>query len=97
MKPLVNVTVFPSRFVKTTFTAPNGPPGVTAVILVGLLTAIEEAGCPPKATVAPNSNPLPEMLTEVPPFVTPLAGVMLAKVGGGATVTVKVPKLVVTA
>src|ERR1035441_1319590 len=90
-KPLVSVAEVLSGLVTTTVAAPNGPGGVIALISVPLLTTTEAADWPAKVTPAPNSNPLPVMVTEVPPLVRPLFGVMPVNVGGDPAITVNVP------
>jgi hypothetical protein len=55
-----------------------------AVIELMLYTLTFTAAAPPKLTVAPGANPVPEIVTEVPPLVVPDVGEIVATVGAGA-------------
>jgi hypothetical protein len=57
--------------------------GVVAVIVALFVTFILLAGNPPKLTVAPVANPLPLIVTDVPPFVVPEFGDMAETTGVG--------------
>ena len=81
VKPFVSVPTCVSGLVTTTFTVPAARAPVVAVIDVALLNVTPVAATPPMATVAPFTNPVPAMPTEVPPVVGPLFGVMLVTVG----------------
>ena len=52
------------------------------MIVLELTTTTFVTAEPPSETVAPATNPLPEMLTDVPPAVVPEFGVMPVIVGG---------------
>ena len=58
---------------------------MVAVIEVAL-TVSTVAGRPPIVTVTLLTKPVPVMVTEVPPAVTPRFGVILVTVGAGALV-----------
>lgn len=68
-------------------------PPVTLGGVMQLIDVLDEtvtlgAGTPPNVTVAPVSNPLPEIVTDVPPTAGPVLGVTEAIVGinGGGLV-----------
>ena len=86
VKPAAKVFVCASVFVTTTLTAPAEWAGVTAVIVVPLETITEVAADPPKVTVAPARNPVPEIVIDVPPAVGPEFGSTLVGTGGGTNV-----------
>ena len=69
--------------VTTTFTAPAACAGVVAVIEVLFTTVTPVADVPPSLTVAPARNPVPVMVTAVPPAVVPEFGVIALTVGAG--------------
>jgi len=71
--PPVSVAV-PLLSVTTTLTAPTAWAGVLAVMLVVLTTVTPVAAVPPNVTVAPETNPVPVMVTAVPPAVVPEVG-----------------------
>ncbi len=82
----------------TILTAPAVPAGVVAVIEVALLTVNEVAGVVPKVTAVAPVNPVPVMVTEVPPAVVPDVGETLVNDGAEAVyvyVPVAVPPGVV--
>jgi hypothetical protein len=54
-------------------------------MLVALLTTTPVAAAVPILTVLPEMNPVPVIVTAVPPVVGPLAGVILVTVGGIGT------------
>jgi hypothetical protein len=59
------------------------------VIVVLPRTFIFVAAVPPKATVAPTANPVPEIVTVVPPAAGPEVGERLAMTGAVFGVMVK--------
>ena len=70
-----------SEFVTTTSLAPTVPVGVVQVIEVEESTTKLVQEAPPTVTVAPTANPVPIMVTEVPPEAVPDAGEIEVKVG----------------
>jgi hypothetical protein len=60
--------------VTTTSTVPAARAGVVAVIDVALATVTPLAAVPPNDTVAPAANPVPLIVTAVPPAVVPEDG-----------------------
>jgi len=80
VKQPTHVPICASVLVTTTFTDPAAPAVVVPVIEVGLIVATVSAD-PPNETVAPLWNPVPAMLTEVPPALGPLVGVTDVTVG----------------
>ncbi len=62
-------------------TVPADPAGATAVIEVAELTVTLDAAVDPNLTVSPEANPLPVIVTEVPPAVGPADGLTAATVG----------------
>jgi len=83
VKPFERVPLWPSVFVTTTLTAPAAWAGVTEVIVVLFVTETFVAATPPKETVAPDTKPVPVIVTDVPPFVVPLFGEIADTVGAG--------------
>ena len=67
--------------VTTIFFAPAVPAGVVAVIDVALTTDTPVADTPPTVTVAPETNPVPVIVTAVPPAKGPPVGLTDATVG----------------
>jgi hypothetical protein len=67
--------------VTVTVTAPALPAGVLAVIWVPLTTATFVAAAVPKVTVAPAAKFVPVIVTDVPPDVGPLFGLILVTLG----------------
>src|SRR6266542_670620 len=61
----------PPGFVTTTLTEPLACAGVTAVTEVLPTTLTDDATAPQKATVAPDANPVPKIVTVVPPSAGP--------------------------
>ena len=59
------------------------PAGDVAVIEVAELTVKPVAGVAPKVTAVAPVNPVPVMLTEVPPAVGPEVGEIRVTVGAG--------------
>jgi hypothetical protein len=56
---------------------------VVAVIVVLLTTVTPVAGVPPRLTVCPARNPVPVIVTAVPPAAVPDAGEIPVSVGVG--------------
>src|SRR5512139_3935052 len=79
---LAAATSRPSRLATVTSTGPAAWAGVRAVISVGLTTTTFVAAWPPIVTVAPATNPVPVMVTFVPPGVTPVVGTITENTGG---------------
>ena len=69
--------------VTVTVAAPALPAGVVAVIVVLFTTTTLVAAVPPIVTVAPAAKFVPVIVTDVPPLVEPLFGVMLVTLGAG--------------
>ncbi len=67
------VAPVPSGLVTATSTVPAACAGVVAEIEVAEME-LTVAATPPNVTVAPDSKPLPEIATEVPPAVVPDEG-----------------------
>lgn len=84
VKPFARLPLCPSVLVMTTLTAPAACAGETAVMLVADPTATELAAVPPMVTVAPDANPVPVIVTAVPPLAGPLVGENEMTDGGGA-------------
>jgi hypothetical protein len=62
--------------VTTTLTPPEASYGVVAVIVLLLMTLMLEAVVPPKLMFAPETKLLPLIVTDVPPVLVPLFGVI---------------------
>lgn len=77
MFPALVPRALPTR----TLAVPAVSDGVTAVICVPDTTTIEVALVPSKVTVELPTNPVPAMVTGVPPEGGPLFGVTLVTVG----------------
>jgi len=88
VNPPVFVPLDPFVLVTTTSTVPAACAGVNAVIDVLFTTATFEAALPPMETVAPDWNPVPLIVIEVPPTVGPDAGESVLTVGVGVGVGV---------
>ena len=71
----------PPLLVTVTSTVPAASAGAVAVIDVAEFTVTLEAAVDPNLTVFPEANPLPLMVTDVPPAVGPLAGLTAETVG----------------
>ena len=80
---MVNVPLWASVLVTTTFTAPAACAAVVAVIDVLLTTVTLVAAVPPRLTVAPARKPVPVIVTGVPPAVVPDVGEIALTVGAG--------------
>lgn len=52
-------------------------------MIVVLVTVTSVGAAPPSVTKAPDANPVPVIVTVVPPVVVPEAGVIEATVGAG--------------
>jgi hypothetical protein len=88
VKQPVQVPFCVSAFVTTTFTAPGSCDVVVPVMLVAVMPMIVRAA-PPSDALAPAWNPLPLIVTPVPPADGPLFGV--TDVTAGPTTYVKQP------
>src|SRR5208283_1539080 len=80
------VALVPPGVVTVTSTVPAEPAGETAVMLVADTTVTLLAPVKPKSTVAPVTNPVPVIVTVVPPANGPAAGEMPVTVGTGSYV-----------
>jgi hypothetical protein len=79
VKAVVFVVV-PPTVVTDTDTLPAIPAGVTALMVV-VLVSVKVAVADPNLTVVAKPRLVPVMVTVVPPAVEPLAGVTLLMVG----------------
>ena len=71
--------------VTVTVAVPAACAGETVVIVVGLVTVTEVAACPvPNVTVAPLENPVPVMVTMLPPVASPEVG-LIEVIAGAVT------------
>jgi hypothetical protein len=77
------VAEVPPAVVTVTLTVPADSAGDVAVMEVAELTVTAVAVMVPNITVAEEVKPVPMMVTEVPPAVLPLAGVIDVTVGLG--------------
>jgi hypothetical protein len=75
----------PPGVVTSTLAAPALPAGVVAVICVALTTVNAAALAAPNLTVVAAVKFVPVMVTEVPPDVVPLVGLIELTVGDGVT------------
>ena len=75
----------PAEVVTLTSTVPV-PAGLLAVIVVLLTTTTPVAAVVPKLTAVAPVNPVPVIVTGVPPAAGPLAGLMPVTTGAAATV-----------
>ena len=81
----VLVVVVPPGVVMVMSRVPGGWAGEVAVIDVVELTVMLVAGPVPKATVvAPGTNPVPVMVTTVPPASGPPLGLVAMTIGTGS-------------
>jgi hypothetical protein len=79
------VALVPDGVVTTTSTVPAAVvAGLVAAIEVAESTVYEVAGVLPKRTAVAPVNPVPEMVTTVPPVVGPELGERPVTVGGDA-------------
>lgn len=79
---MVRLPLRPPGLVTVTVAAPEVPAGVVAVICVALTTTTLVADAVPIVTVAPATNLVPAIVTDVPPAIGPLFGEILLTVGG---------------
>jgi hypothetical protein len=82
-----------SRFVTTTFLAPDEPDGVVAVMELCVTRITLVAGIPPIETVTPDWNPVPVIVTVVPPVSGPEFGEILITVGAAEVYVVALTSL----
>ena len=75
-------------FVTTTSCAPAEPAPVVHVIDVDDATVTEVHATPPTLTDAPDKNPVPVTVNDVPPIAGPATGPTDKTVGGGFTMIV---------
>src|SRR5512133_693893 len=76
----------PSAFVTITWTVPGVPAGAVAVIAVSLVGGTKLAGLPaPNSTALAPVNPVPLIVTVVPPAVGPCVGLSPVTVGTSAS------------
>lgn len=78
---MLSVPVWASVLVTTTLTAPAVWAGVEAMIDVVLAIVTAAAEVPPNFTEAPARNPVPVMVTVVPPLMVPELGEIAVTVG----------------
>jgi len=78
----VLVADVPPALLTVTSTVPPASAGATAVIEVAELTVRLEAAVDPNLTVSPAANPVPVMVTDVPPAEGPLFGLTAVTVAG---------------
>jgi len=74
----------PVAFVTVTSTVLAASAGATAVIDVAELTVTLVAATLPKLTRSPEANPVPVMVTDVPPAEGPVVGLIAVTVGASA-------------
>jgi hypothetical protein len=86
VNPPASKPLCPSVLITTTLTVPVACAGVTAVSDVPFVTLTLVAAVPPMETLAPARNPVPDMVTEVPPLALPEFGVTEVTVGAGTGV-----------
>jgi hypothetical protein len=80
------VAEVPPGVVTVTSTVPASPAGEVALMLVGLTTVTSVAALVPKLTVTGAMNPVPVIVTAVPPAAGPDAGATTVTVGAAAYV-----------
>jgi len=78
-------------FVTTTFCAPADAAGVVQDTDVADPSTTDVHGAPPTVTVAPDTNPVPVIVIDVPPDVEPTDGATPVTVGGATNVNSPVP------
>jgi hypothetical protein len=88
----------PPVAVTVTSTAPV-PAGLSAVIVVALTTVSLAAGVVPKLTAVTPVNPVPEIVTDVPPVTGPIAGLKPVTLVGvirpsSSSIPIRKPRLV---
>ena len=74
----------PPGVITVTFTTPV-PAGLSAVIEVSLTTVTFVAAVAPKSTAVAPVNPVPVIVTDVPPAVEPVVGLTPVTVGAATT------------
>lgn len=77
----IEVTLVPTAVVTVMSTTPD-PAGEVAVIFVALLTVNEAAAAAPNLTALAPGNPVPVIVTVVPPEAGPEAGLIDVTAGG---------------
>ena len=87
----------PTDVVTVISTVPADSAGEVAVIELSLTNVSDVAWVSPKVTASTPVNPLPEIVTDVPPAVVPDVGEMPVTVGGAAVVAATVGEVVVVA
>lgn len=80
----------PPEAVTVTFTTPALPAGELAVMVVLLITVTLMPLAIPNLSAVTPVNPVPVMVTAVPPVLSPVAGDTLVIVGGSWAATFKV-------
>ena len=75
-----DVVDVPSAVETVTSTVPGASAGDETVIVVAVMDSTV-AGLPPKSTIAPAVNPVPVIVTSVPPLARPLFGDTALTVG----------------
>jgi hypothetical protein len=78
------VALVPPGVVTVTSTVPAVPVGDVAVIELALFTVTPVAAVAPNFTVAPETNPLPVIVTLVPPANGPAEGLTAVTVGAAS-------------
>ena len=78
----------PPPVVTTTLAVPAVPAGTVAVISVSLAMNRSVAAVPPMVTLVAPRNPVPVIVTELPPATDPVAGLMAETVGAPPTSSV---------
>jgi hypothetical protein len=82
VKPVALVPV-PMVLVTDTVTLPAVPAGLTALMVVELVTVYDVAAVAPNFTAVAPVRPVPVMVTVVPPAAGPLVGLIDETVGTG--------------
>jgi hypothetical protein len=80
------VALVPPGVVTVTSTVPRVPAGEVAVIEVGLFTVNFAAALLANFTALAPANPVPVIVTDVPPVLGPEVGLTPVTVGGGGGV-----------
>ena len=81
-----DIALVPKGVVTVTLTVPTAPAGEMVAILVAFTTVKLETGVVPKFTAVVPVNPVPVIVTRVPPNVFPFAGEMPVTFGTGGRV-----------
>src|SRR5882672_4302780 len=87
---MVHAVAVPPAVVTVTSAGPSAPGGVTALMLVALLTTMFGTLAPPIVTMLPDMKLVPVISTIVPPAVDPLGGVIPVTVGAWVPAAVMV-------